>query len=108
MQRISNDNEAAWNPMAFAKNENILYYTTNDGSEFTRLMRFNSISNTSEKIYEDTWDITGMTISENEKYYTLFINEDGKNKVLLFDFATNTPIPFPSTPSPTSPPSRST
>lgn len=95
MQRISNDNEATWNPMAFTKNENILYYTTNDGSEFTRLMRYNAISNTSEKIYEDKWDINGMTISENEKYYTLFINEDGKNKVLLFDFATNTPISFP-------------
>ena len=31
-----------------------------------------------------------MNLSENEKYHTIFINEDGKNKVLLFDHATLT------------------
>lgn len=95
MKRISNDNEATWNPMAFEKNDSILYYATNDGAEFSYLVKYNLNSGTGEKIFEDKWDIGGMSLSENEKYHTIFINEDGKNKVLLFDHATNKPVDFP-------------
>lgn len=94
-KRLSNDNEASWNIEAFEKNDSILYYTTNDGSEFTYLVKYNINSGKAEKLYETKWDVTYMSLSENEKYRTVFINEDGKNKVLLFDHATNKPIDFP-------------
>lgn len=95
MKRISNDNEATWNPMAIEKNDSILYYTTNDGSEFTYLVKYNINSGNAEKIYEDKWDVAGMSLSEHEKYYTVFVNEDGRNKVLLFDHSTGKQINFP-------------
>ena len=94
-KRISNDNEATWNAMAFEKNDNTLYYVTNDGSEFSYLVKYDILTGKADKIYETKWDIVNMNLSENEKYHTLFINEDGKNKVILFDHATNTPINFP-------------
>lgn len=94
-KRISNDNEASWNIEAFEKNDSIFYYTTNDGSEFTYLLKYNIKNGTSEKVYETNWDVAGMSLSENEKYHTVFINADGKNKVLLFDHATNKPVDFP-------------
>jgi dipeptidyl aminopeptidase/acylaminoacyl peptidase len=94
-RRLSNDNEASWNIEAFEKNDSILYYTTNDGSEFTYLLKYNIVNGTSEKVYETNWDVAGMSLSENEKYHTIFINADGKNKILLFDHATNKPIDFP-------------
>ena len=94
-KRISNDNEATWNVMAFEKNDKTMYYVTNDGNEFSYLVKFDIESGKTEKIYETKWDINGMNLSENEKYHTVFINEDGKNKIILFDHATNTPIPFP-------------
>jgi dipeptidyl aminopeptidase/acylaminoacyl peptidase len=93
--RISNDNEATWNPMAFEKNDTIMYYTTSDGSEFTYLVKYHINSGKAEKIFEDKWDVAGMYLSENEKFHTIFINEDGKNKVLLFDHQTSQPINFP-------------
>jgi len=95
MKRISNDNEALWNPMAFEKNDSIMYYTTNDGNEFSYLVKYNINSGKAEKIYEDKWDVVNMSLSENEKYHTVFVNDDGKNKVLLFDHATNRQIDFP-------------
>jgi dipeptidyl aminopeptidase/acylaminoacyl peptidase len=95
MKRLSNDNEARWDPSGFEKNDSIMYYTTNDGSEFSYLVKYNINSGKAEKIFEDKWDIAGMNLSENEKYYTIFINEDGKNKVLLFDHATNKQVSFP-------------
>jgi dipeptidyl aminopeptidase/acylaminoacyl peptidase len=95
MKRLSNDNEATWNPTGFEKNDSILFYTTNDGNEFSYLVKYNINSGKTEKIFEDKWDVAGMSLSEHEKYHTIFVNEDGKNKVLLFDHATNKPISFP-------------
>jgi dipeptidyl aminopeptidase/acylaminoacyl peptidase len=95
MKRLSNDNEATWNAQAIEKNDNILYYTTNDGSEYSYLVKYDIASGKTEKVYEDKWDVQGMNLSENEKYHTIFVNDDGKNKVLLFDHATNQPVSFP-------------
>jgi len=95
MTRISNDNEATWNPMAFEKNDSVLYYTTSDGSEFSYLVKYHINSGKAEKLYEDKWDVAYMSLSENERFHTIFVNEDGKNKVLLFDHKTNQPIDFP-------------
>jgi dipeptidyl aminopeptidase/acylaminoacyl peptidase len=95
MKRISNDNEASWSPTGFEKNDSTMYYTTNDGSEFSYLVKYNIKSGKTEKIFEDKWDVAGMSLSEHEKYHTIFVNEDGKNKVLLFDHTTNKPVSFP-------------
>jgi dipeptidyl aminopeptidase/acylaminoacyl peptidase len=93
--KISNDNDASWYPAAFEKNDSIMYYVTNDGSEFAYLVKYNINSGRSEKYFEDKWDVGGMSISENERYHTITINEDGKNKVLLFEHATSKPMAFP-------------
>lgn len=95
MKRISNDHEATWNSTGFEKNDSILYYITNDGNEFSYLVKYNINSGVGDKMYGTNWDVGGMSLSENEKYHTLFINEDGKNKVLLFDHATNRSVDFP-------------
>ncbi len=95
MTRLSNDNEATWNPMAFEKNDSIMYYTTSDGSEFTYLVKYHINSGKAEKFFEDKWDVAYMALSENEGFHTVFINEDGKNKVLLFDHITGQPVEFP-------------
>ncbi|MBI1341311.1 MAG: alpha/beta fold hydrolase [Terrimonas sp.] len=95
MRKLSNDQEATWNASAFEKNDSIFYYTTNDGNEFSYLVKYNINSGKAEKFYEDQWDVAGLGLSEHEKYHTIFINEDGKNKVLLFDHASNQPVAFP-------------
>jgi len=95
MKRISNDSEASWSPTGFEKNDSVMYYTTNDGSEFSYLVKYFINSGKTEKVFEDKWDVAGMSLSENEKYHTVFVNEDGKNKVLLFDHATNKAVSFP-------------
>ena len=95
MKRISNDNEATWFSSGFEKNDSIMYYITNDGGEFSYLVKYNINSGAADKMFESKWDVGGMNLSENEKYHTIFINEDGKNKVLLFDHASNKPVDFP-------------
>jgi dipeptidyl aminopeptidase/acylaminoacyl peptidase len=94
-KRLSNDNEATWQAQAIEKNDSVLYYTTNDGSEYSYLVKYTIPSGKTEKIYEDKWDVAGMSLSDNEKYHVIFVNEDAKNKVLLYDHATNQPVSFP-------------
>jgi len=98
MKRISNDNEATWNAMAFENNDSIFYYTSNDGNEFSYLVKYNINSGKAERFYEDKWDVVNMSLSEHDKYHTIFVNDDGKNKVLLFDHASNKQIDFPAIP----------
>ncbi len=95
MKKISNDAEANWNAVAFEKNDSIMYYITNDGDEFSYLVKYNINSGVTSKIYSSKWDVVNMNLSENEKYHTIFINEDGKNKVLLFDHTTGKEVDFP-------------
>ena len=95
MKRISNDNEANWFPAAIEKSDSIFYYTTNDGSEFNYLVRYNISTGKGETYYKDNWDVMDMTLSENEKYHVILVNEDGKNKVTLFEHSTNKSLPFP-------------
>ncbi|MEP7256453.1 MAG: prolyl oligopeptidase family serine peptidase, partial [Ferruginibacter sp.] len=95
MKKLSNDNEATWGASGFEKNDSIMYYITNDGDEFSYLVKYNINSGKADKMYGTNWDVGGMSLSENEKYHTIFINEDGKNKILLFDHATNKPVDFP-------------
>ncbi|GAA4310753.1 S9 family peptidase [Mucilaginibacter gynuensis] len=94
-KQLSNGSESAWNPQAIEKDNNTFYYTTNDGSDFTYLVKYNISTGAKEKVYSTNWDVQWFELSENEKYYTIAINEDGKNKIILFDHATNKPVDFP-------------
>ncbi len=94
-KKISTEAESTWFPQAFEKNDSIFYLTTNDGGEFSHLVKYNINNSSQEKVYEDKWDVVNMSLSENEKYRTIFINEDGKNKILLFDHATGKQLKFP-------------
>lgn len=94
-KKISSEKPANWNPMVFEKNDSILYYATNLDSEFSYLVKYNLNSGKSEKVFEDKWDVNYMNLSENEKYHVIFINDDGKNKVLLFDHKTGKKVDFP-------------
>lgn len=96
MKKISSETEsAAYSPAAFELNDSSFYYTTNEGKEFTYLAKYNIGSGQKEKVFETTWDVAYMYLSENGKYRVMGINEDGRNKVLLFDHASGSPVKFP-------------
>ena len=97
MTKLSVDSlEATYNPMGFDLNDSSFYYTTNEGKEFTYLVKYNIGTGQKDKIYETNWDVAYMQLSENGKYRVIGINEDGRNKVLLFDHATGKALDFPS------------
>lgn len=98
MKKISTDAEAAYFPAAFELNDSAFYYTTNEGKEFAYVAKYNIVTGQKEKVFETNWDVAYMYLSENGKYRVIGINEDGRNKVLIFNHANGEQIKFPEVP----------
>lgn len=90
-----NKNQSANSVQDFSIDNATLYYTTDDGSEFSYLTAYDIETKTSKKVLEKSWDIWVANFSESGKYMTLLINEDGKNAVEILDANTMKPIDLP-------------
>jgi dipeptidyl aminopeptidase/acylaminoacyl peptidase len=95
LKKISGETEATYSPASFELDNSAFYYTTNEGGEFTYLVKYDIASGKQQKIFSDKWDVSYMYTSENGKYRVIGVNEDGRNKVLLFDHKTGKPLSFP-------------
>jgi dipeptidyl aminopeptidase/acylaminoacyl peptidase len=96
LKKISSDaEEATYSPQGFELNDSSFYYLTNEGKEFTYVVKYTIATGAKEKIYETNWDVSYMYFSENGKYRIIGTNEDGRNKVLLYDHKTGTQLKFP-------------
>ncbi len=91
-----NKNQSANSPEDFSPDGNYLYYTTDDGGEFARLMRYDIANKSSEEVLQHEWDILGSYFTENGKYRVTYINEDAKNVIEVMDVASGENIDLPS------------
>jgi len=80
-----NANQSANSPQDFSKDGKYLYYTTDDGGEFSYLKRYSLEDGQSEKVLEKDWDIMGSYFTRSGKYRVSYINEDGTNVIEVFD-----------------------
>jgi len=90
-----NDSQSGNSPQDFSKDNKYFYYTTDEGEEFSRLMRFDLEDNSSEEVMKKDWDIVGMGFSENGTYRVTYINEDAANAVELINTSTENEVDLP-------------
>lgn len=96
MKHISeHEGEAIYYPQYFDRNSDYLYYTTDEGNEFSYLMRYNLSSGIKEKVYETDWDIWYAYESWNAKYRIMGINEDAKTQIRIINTEDGTDVEFP-------------
>ncbi|MBD0286614.1 MAG: S9 family peptidase [Flavisolibacter sp.] len=95
LKKISGDDAATAQPQEWERDNSAFYYTTNEGNEFTYLVKYNMATGEKEKMFSTHWDVMYLYLSENGKYHVIGINEDGRNKVRLFDHKTGKELPFP-------------
>lgn len=96
LKKISTDTEdATYQPQGFELNDSSFYYLTNEGKEFSYVAKYNIYTGAKEKTYETHWDVSYQYISEHGKFRVISVNEDGKNKVLLFDNKSGDEIKIP-------------
>ncbi|MCZ4318452.1 alpha/beta fold hydrolase [Aequorivita viscosa] len=82
-------------PEDFSPDGKSFYYTTDDNSEFSYLMKYNIEDGTKEKVLEKDWDINAFYFTHNGKYSVLFSNEDAKTKMYVTEVATGNELNFP-------------
>ena len=90
-----NKQQSGNSPEDFAPDNSALYYTTDEGSEFSYLMKYDIASGTSTKVKEAQWDITGFGFSHDGHYSVTYINEDARNQVIVTDLTTGEPVNLP-------------
>ncbi|MEO5788114.1 MAG: S9 family peptidase [Gelidibacter sp.] len=72
-----------------------LLYTTDDGVEFSYLMKYDLRTKEKSNVLQKPWDITGAGFTKKGTYMVVYVNEDGKNVIEVINTATNMPIDLP-------------
>ncbi|QIE58154.1 S9 family peptidase [Rasiella rasia] len=83
-------------PQDMAPDGSGFYYTTDEGSEFSYVMKYNFEEGTSEKVVAREWDINGYSFTDKGSYQTTFINEDAKNTLEVTEVSSGKAVEFPS------------
>ena len=93
---------ASYEPACFDVDSKWLYYLTNegdgDGSEFTRVRRYELSSGKSEDVEKADWDIAWTFFSKNGKYRLSAVNQDGRSVLKVWNGRTGAPIALPGFP----------
>lgn len=91
-----NKNQSGNSSQDFAPDGSAFYYTTDDGSEFSYLMKYNLADESYEKSIQRNWDISGSYFTQNGTYQVTYINEDAKNTIEVMEVASGKNIDLPS------------
>ena len=89
------EGDATYSPQFFSLDNQFLYYTTDEGSDFVYLAKRDLESGEVSKVFETNWDVWYAYDSWNEKYRVIGINQDAKTVVKILDQATGTEVSLP-------------
>lgn len=90
-----NKTQSANSSQDFSPSSDEIYYTTDEGSEFSYLMKYNIATGNTEKVISRDWDILGSYFTESGTYLVTYINEDAKNTIEVMNVATMENIDLP-------------
>lgn len=90
-----NKNQSGNSGQDFSPDGSAFYYTTDDGSEFSYLMKYKIDDGSYEKALEREWDIVGIGFTDNGTYQVTYINEDAKNTIEVMEVSTGKNIELP-------------
>ncbi len=90
-----NNNQSANSAQDFSYDSTSLYYTTDDGVEFSYLMKYDLKTKEKSNVLEKPWDISGARFTKKGSYRVVYVNEDGKDAIEVINTETNSPIDLP-------------
>jgi dipeptidyl aminopeptidase/acylaminoacyl peptidase len=90
--------EVASVPQDFSPDGSSLYYTTDEGAEFARLMRYDLGSGKRAEVLRPDWDVTGAGFSRDGRFFEVAVNRDAATEVRLFAEPGMRPVKLPELP----------
>jgi len=79
----------------FSADSSALHLITDEGSEFTYLVRYDIGTGDRETLVRTDWDVVAAHASEGGTYLFVVINNDARNEVRMYDAATMRQLPLP-------------
>jgi dipeptidyl aminopeptidase/acylaminoacyl peptidase len=79
------EGDVQYNPQYFSLDGKKLFYTTNEGSEFSYLASYDIATGEKQKVEEASWDVMFANISRNGKYRYVAINNDARTEIRIYD-----------------------
>ncbi len=86
---------------AFSLDSAWLYATTDQGSEFSRLVRYEVATGKREEVLRTDWDIVGAAHSRGGQFFVVWVNNDAKTEIRVYQAASLpslVPVALPSLP----------
>jgi dipeptidyl aminopeptidase/acylaminoacyl peptidase len=75
-----------------------LYYTTDQGAEFKRLMRYDLATGKREEVLRPDWDVVGAGFLRSVRHLMVAINADARIEIRVFDTPGMRPLEMPRVP----------
>ncbi|HVR09116.1 MAG TPA: prolyl oligopeptidase family serine peptidase, partial [Thermoanaerobaculia bacterium] len=85
-------------PQVFSPDGASLYYTTDEGGEFARLVRYDLASGKRADVLRPDWDVSGADFSRDGRFLEVSINRDAATEVRLFAEPGMRPVKLPELP----------
>jgi len=82
----------------FSPDGKSLLYTTDQGSEFVYLMRYDLATGERREVLRSDWGVNRANYSRNGRVLVAVVNRDGHPELHLFDAATLRPLDLPASP----------
>jgi dipeptidyl aminopeptidase/acylaminoacyl peptidase len=79
----------------FSPDSKALYYTTDKGSEFAYLVRYDLATAKRTEVLRPKWDVAGAGFSRDGRWFTVSINNDAKTELRVFEAAGMKPVKLP-------------
>jgi dipeptidyl aminopeptidase/acylaminoacyl peptidase len=89
---------ATWRAATFDPASTALYLLTNDGTEFTRVVRYVLATGKLEEVEKADWDVMYTYFSRNGAWRVTGINEDGRTVIRVHDVKAGKPLELPQLP----------
>jgi len=79
------EGEIQFLPQYFSLDGKLLYFLTDEGSEYTYLASYNVTTDEKKKVEEAPWDIMYANLSRNGKYRVVAVNNDARTEIKIYD-----------------------
>lgn len=79
------EGNATFSPQYFSLDGKILYYLTDEGSEYSYLSSYEIATGEKKKVVDAPWDIMYAYQSRNGKYRVVAINNDARTEIKIYD-----------------------
>jgi dipeptidyl aminopeptidase/acylaminoacyl peptidase len=92
------EGDVQYTPQAFSPDGKYLYYTTDEGSEFAWLARYDLATGKRDTVERPSWDVDFAYFSKHGKYLVAGINADARTEIQVYEAATLRRVALPSVP----------